>query len=109
MYPRLLLNLYKRSLYRASNNARLNIKRLNHVASKEETKQQEEIVSTVFPDYKVIYVFPFIKQVCGINIVKRRFTIFTGVAVPVIVGLHLANILPYDITFVSIIFGKIPV
>lgn len=110
MYSRLLLNLCERSLYRASSNVRLNIKRSSHhAASKEETKRQEEIVSTIFPDYKVIYVFPFIKQACGINVVKRRFTKFIGVATPVIVGLHLTSILSFDMTFVAIACGKIPI
>lgn len=109
MYSRLLLNLCERSLYRASSNVRLNVKRSSHVASKEETKRQEEIVSTIFPDYKVVYVFPYIKQACGINVVKRRFTILTGVATPVIVGLNLASILSFDITAVSITSGKIPI
>jgi len=105
MYPRLLLNLYERSLYRASSSIRLNINRLNHVANKDEEERKAKTVSTRFPDYKVIYIFPFAKQACGINVVKYRFTIFTGIATPVIFGLHLASILPFDITVVSITTG----
>lgn len=105
MYPRLLLNLYKRSLRRASNSVRVNITRLSHVASKDEKKHQE-IVSERFPDYKVIYVFPFIKQACSVNVTKRRFTIFAVATTPVIIGLYLAGILPLDITAVSITSGN---
>ncbi|XP_024878996.1 transmembrane protein 186 [Temnothorax curvispinosus] len=112
MYPRLLLNLYKRSLHRASNSIRLNslnIKTLSHAATKKESeeKQHAKVVSERFPDYKIIYIFPFVKQVCGINVVKRRVTIFAAAATPVIIGLHLAGILPLDLTVVTITTGAI--
>lgn len=108
MYSRLLLNLCERFLYRTSNSVSYsNIKTISHVANKNEEKQKVEIVSTKFPDYEVIYTFPFIKQVCGLNIVKYRFTIFVGVATPMIIGLHLASILSFDTTIVSIAAGKI--
>jgi len=106
MYLPFLLNLYKRSLYHVTS-VRSTIKRLNHVASKDKKKQEMETVSTKFPDYKVIYIFPFIKQARSINIVKHRFTIFIGITTPVIVGLHLTNILPFDITIGLITSGKI--
>lgn len=110
MCPRLLLNLCKRSLYRASNGVRSNITRLSHVASKDEKKHQElEIVSERFPNYKVIYIFPFVKQACGINVTKRRFTILVGATTPVIIGLYLSDILSSDITTVSLASGNIPV
>lgn len=108
MYPRLLLNLCKRSSYRASSGVRLNFKRSSHVANKDLKKRETEIVSTKFPDYRIIYIFPFIKQVSGINALKRRFTILTGAATPVIISLHLVNILPFEATVASIITGKIP-
>ncbi|KYM94996.1 PREDICTED: transmembrane protein 186-like [Cyphomyrmex costatus] len=108
MYSRLLLNFCERFLYRTSNSVRSpNIKTISHVANKSEEKRKEEFTSTRFPDYEVIYVFPFIKQACGINVVKYRFTIFTGVVAPIIVGLHLANFLPFDITTVSLTTGII--
>ena len=108
MYSRLLSNLCERFLYRASNSVRYsNIKTLSHVANKNEEKQKVEIVSTKFPDYEVIYMFPFIKQACSLNVVKYRFTIFVGVATPVIIGLHLASLLPFDVTSASIAIGKI--
>jgi len=95
-------------LYRASNSVRYsNIKTLSHVANKNEEKQKVEIVSTKFPDYEVIYMFPFVKQACGLNVVKYRFTMFIGVATPVIIGLHLTNFLPFDVTSTSIAVGKI--
>jgi hypothetical protein len=109
MYPRLLLKFCERSLYRISSGVRLNVRRLGHVAKKDEKEREAEPVSTKFPDYKVIYVFPFVKHVSGINIVKRRFTIFAAIATPVIFGLHLASILPVEITAVSIITGKISI
>lgn len=124
MYPRLLLNLCERSLYRVSSGVKSSVKRLSHVASKDEEKRKVENVSTRFPDYKekrkvetvsnastrfpdhkIIYVFPYTKQACGINVVKRRLTLFAGVATPVIIGLHLASILPFDITIVTITTG----
>ncbi|KAG5335089.1 TM186 protein, partial [Acromyrmex charruanus] len=106
MYSRLLSNLCERFLYRVSNSVRYsNIKTLSHVANKNEEKQKVEIVSTKFPDYEVIYMFPFVKQACGLNVVKYRFTIFAGVATPVIIGLHLANFLPFDVTSTSIAVG----
>lgn len=108
MYPRLLLNLCERSLYRVSSGVKLNNKRFSHVANKDIEKREAETVSTRFTDYKVIYMFPFVKQVSGINIIKLRFTIVTGVATPVIIGLHLAGILSFDTTVVSITTGKIP-
>jgi len=107
MYPRLLLNFCERSLYRASSSIGLNVKRLSHVAKKDEKEQQGEIVSTRYPDYKVVYVFPYIKQACGVNIVKRRFSILFGTAAPVIVGLNLAGILSYDTTIPPIVVGVI--
>lgn len=109
MYPRLLLNFCERSVYRASGSIGLNVKRLSHVVKKDEKVQQVEIVSTRFPDYKVIYVFPYIKQACGVNIVKRQFSILFGAAAPVIVGLNLAGVLSYDTTTPPIVVGKNPV
>lgn len=109
MHPRILLNLCKRSLYRASYGITLNIKRSSHAVGKDEEKQQKEIFSMTFPDYKVVYIFPFINQVCAINGVKRRFTVFVGAATPVIVGLYLTSILSFQATVTSIALGKIPV
>ena len=113
MYSRLLSNFCERAknvfLYRASNSIRCsNIKTLSHIAkNKNEEKQKVEIVSTKFPDYEVIYMFPFVKQACGLNVVKYRFTMFIGVATPVIIGFHLTNFLPFDVTSTSITVGKI--
>ncbi|XP_012064279.1 PREDICTED: uncharacterized protein LOC105627610 [Atta cephalotes] len=111
MYSRLLSNFCERAknvfLYRASNSIRCsNIKTLSHIAkNKNEEKQKVEIVSTKFPDYEVIYMFPFVKQACGLNVVKYRFTMFIGVATPVIIGFHLTNFLPFDVTSTSITVG----
>ncbi|KYN11640.1 PREDICTED: transmembrane protein 186 [Trachymyrmex cornetzi] len=106
MYSRLLSNLCERFLYRASNSVRYsNIKTLSHVANKNEEKQKVEIVSTKFPDYEVIYMLPFAKQACSLNVIKYRFTIFVGVATPAIIGLHLTSILSYDVISVSIAIG----
>lgn len=105
MYLRLLLNLCKRSSYRVSNGVRSNVRRFSHIANKDEEKQKVEIVSTRFPDYKVIYTLPLLKQACSINVVKHRFTIFTAVATPVIVGLHLTSVLSLDAAIVSITTG----
>ncbi|XP_070151705.1 transmembrane protein 186-like [Polyergus mexicanus] len=100
MYLRLLTNICDRSLYRTSNNARLQINRLCHAVNKyEEKREMETIISTRFPDYKVIYSFPYIKHASVINIVKHRITIFTtAFIVPVMVGLYLTDIVSSDTT-----------
>ncbi|XP_012543641.1 transmembrane protein 186 [Monomorium pharaonis] len=107
MYPRLLLNFCERFLYRVTcNHIRLNVKRASYVASEDEKERKKvEPVSMKFPDYEVIYRFPFIKLVASINIMKRRFTVLTAAVTPVIFGLHLASILSFDITIVSITTG----
>ncbi|XP_012221177.1 transmembrane protein 186 [Linepithema humile] len=105
MYPRLLLNLCERSLCRASSSFKFPINRLSHALNKREEKPNTEIVSTRFSDYKIIYTFPYIKHVRAINVVKRRLTFFVAAAVPVIVGLHLADIISFDIASSSIASG----
>ncbi|KAL6262327.1 hypothetical protein P5V15_007418 [Pogonomyrmex californicus] len=105
MYPRLLLNLCERSLYRASNCIRLDVKRLSNAANKNE-KNLPEVNSTKFPDYKVIYIFPSIKQVCALNVVKNRFTVLSGVAAPVLIGLKYTNILSFE-TSISLLLAGI--
>lgn len=106
MYFRLLTNICERSLYRPSNNVRLQINRPCH-AIKNEEKRQVEITSTRFPDYKVIYSFPYIKYASIINIVKHRITIFTASVVPVMVGLYLTDTVSLDTTTSAIASGKI--
>lgn len=106
MYPRLLLNFCERALCRAPNNFKFPINRLCHALNKREEKPNAEIVSTKFPDYKIIYAFPYIEHVSAINFVKHRFTFFIGAAVPVILGLHLTDIISFDIASSSIASGK---
>jgi len=105
MYPRLLLNFCEQSLCRASSSFKLSINRLSHALNKREEKPNAEIVSR-FPDYKVIYTFPHIKYVSAINFVKRRLTLFVGAAVPVIFGLHLADIVSFDVASSSVATGE---
>lgn len=105
MYLRLLTNLCERFLYRASSNVGLRINRLCHAANKNEEKQEAKIVSTRFPDYKVIYIFPYIKYISVINKVKFPLTILTATAVPVIAGLYLTNIMSLEMTISSITSG----
>lgn len=107
MYLRLLTNLCERSLYRASSNVGLQINRLCHAANKNEEKQEVEILSTRFPGYKAIYIFPYIKYISIINIVKYRMTMLTAIAAPMIAGLYLVDIMPFDIASSSIASGKI--
>lgn len=107
MYLRLLTNLCERSLYRASSNVGLRIDRLCHAANKNEKKQEEEIVSTKFPDYKIIYIFPYIRYISMINVVKFRMTVLTGMVVPVVAGLYLTNIMSFDMAISAIASGKI--
>ncbi|XP_029170115.1 LOW QUALITY PROTEIN: transmembrane protein 186 [Nylanderia fulva] len=104
MYFRLLTKLCERSLYRTSSNVRPQISRLCHAAEKEE-KQEIEITSERFPDYKVIYIFPYIKYASLINLVKHKMTIFIGAAVPVVGGLCLTNIVSFDTAVSAIASG----
>lgn len=67
----------------------------------------ETVISTRFPDYKVIYSFPYIKHASVINIVKHRITIFTATVVPVMVGLYLTDIVSLDTTTSAIASSKI--
>lgn len=105
MYSRLLLNLCERSLCRASSNFKLPINKSNHALRKHEEKPSAEIVSTKFPDYKIIYIFPYVKQISALNIVKYRLTLFVGAAVPLIAGLHLADIVSFDIASSGVATG----
>lgn len=107
MYLRLLTSLCERSLYRASSNVGFQINRLCHVANKNEGKQEVKTVSTKFPDYKAIYVFPYIKYISIINVVKYQMTVLTVIAVPMITGLYLTDIIPLDIAGSSIASSKI--
>ncbi|KAL0107103.1 hypothetical protein PUN28_015561 [Cardiocondyla obscurior] len=103
MYPRLLLNLYERSIYRASRTVGLNITRTAYTTVKREEKT--EIVSEKFPDYKVLYIFPFVKKISSVNILKRKFTILNGIGIPVSIGLSLTGILTVDTTITLITTG----
>lgn len=105
MYLRLLTNLCERSLYRASSNVGLRINRLCHAANKNEKKQ--EIVSKRFPDYKVIYIFPYIRYISVINKVKFQMTVIIATTMPVIAGLYLTNIMSLDMAISAIASGKI--
>lgn len=107
MYLRLLTNLCERSLYRASSNVGLRINRLCHAANKNEKKQEMEIVSTRFPDYKAIYIFPYIRFISIINKVKFQMTVIIATAMPVIAGLYLTNIMSLDMAISAIASGKI--
>lgn len=107
MYFRLLTNICERSLYRTSNNVRLQISRPCHAVNKNEEKREVEITSTRFPDYKMIYSFPYIKYASIINIIKQRITIFTAAVVPVMVGLYLTDTVALDTTTSAIASGKI--
>ncbi|XP_011874335.1 PREDICTED: transmembrane protein 186 [Vollenhovia emeryi] len=113
MHPRLLLNFCERSLHRVSCGVRLNVKRLSHVAGNDEKRQAapassgKEIASARFPEYKVIYMLPFIRQASNINVVKYRCTLLVGAATPAIVGLCLTGILSLDTTLASITSGAL--
>lgn len=106
MYPRLLSNLCERSLCRVLNSFKFPINRLSHALHKHEEKPNAEIVSTRFPDYKIIYTFHYIKHISALNTAKRRLTFFVGAAGPIIVGLQLADIISFDIASSSIASGK---
>ncbi|KAL6425718.1 hypothetical protein ACFW04_009660 [Cataglyphis niger] len=106
MYFRLLTNICERSLYRTSNNVRLQINRPCH-AIKNEEKRKVEITSTRFAGYKVIYSFPYIKYASIINMVKYKITIFTAAVVPVMVGLYLTDTVSLETTTSAIASGVI--
>ncbi|XP_050460158.1 transmembrane protein 186 [Cataglyphis hispanica] len=106
MYFRLLTNICERSLYRTSNNVRLQINRPCH-AIKNEEKRKVEITSTRFPDYKIIYSFPYIKYASTINMVKHKITLFTAAVVPVIVGFYLTDTVSLDTATSAIASGVI--
>jgi len=113
MYHRLGLthfarSAYKFNAYRASSGIRFQINRFNNVASDNGNQQKvESCALTRFSGYKLIYVFPYIKYVSKLNIIKRGFTLFFGAAIPAIACLNLANIVPVDIGFIFLINGKI--
>lgn len=106
MYFRLLTRLCGRSLYCTSSNVRPQISRLCHAVNKNEEKREVEITSERFHDYKVIYIFPYVKYASLINFMKYRLTIFTGATVPVIAGLCLTNVVSLDIAASAIASGK---
>jgi len=80
---------------------------LNHVASENGNQPKEEIISSRFADYKIIYTFPYIKYAGKINIIKRQFTFFFGAATPVTICLQLTNILSFDIAIGFLMSGKV--
>lgn len=105
MYFRLLTNLCKRSLYRPSSNVGLQVGRLCHAAAKNEEKREVETASIKFPDYKIIYSFPYIRYVSAMNVTKYRLTIFILAFTPAMAGLNLMDIVPFDITSSCIASG----
>lgn len=107
MYHRLCLNLYERSLYRISSGVRFQFSRLNHIASKDEAQRNVETVLTKFPDYKIIYSFPYIKYMGNINRMKQRFTILLGATLPATVCLQLTGILSFDTAASLTMTGKV--
>lgn len=105
------MKLCERSLYRGFTNIRLRCSTLSHTITKKDTekdikKPSIDLLSKKFPGYKVIYVFPFIHYAFITNIAKRNLTYFTGLLVPVMIGLRMVDIIP-NIAETSIITGKI--
>lgn len=47
-----------------------------------------------FPGYDVIYTFPYITELSGLNKAKRNFTIFTGVSTLTSLCLQLLDFIP---------------
>lgn len=104
MYFRLFTRLCGRSLYRTSN-VGPQVNKLCHAVKKNEEKREIEISSERFPDYKVIYIFPYVKHASVINHVKYRLTIFTGAAVPVIAGFYFINFVSLETAVSAIASG----
>ncbi|CAK9798964.1 Transmembrane protein 186 [Anthophora plagiata] len=60
------------------------IRRCSHIIDKQECDvPPKTIQSKIYPDYKIIYKFPYIVHASLLNKVKRNYLVFVGASVPV--------------------------
>lgn len=69
------------------------IRKYNNVSDNEKRNIPKIMKSIKYPDYNVIYTFPYIVPAYILNKVKRNITIFCGITIPVTTTLQMLNII----------------
>lgn len=84
----LKVNFFKRLKYFHNNT---NIMINNYVSSSKKYNVSSSMKSVLYPDYKIIYIFPYIKIPYILNKMKRNCTISFFVNIPITVSLQMWN------------------
>lgn len=98
---------YRRLIYRQYIKINNVIRSYSHVSDDNKKKSSEIIKSLKFPDYQLVYVFPYIDFPRLSNVMKRNQTIATGLSVPVFIGLQVTGLIPEDECIKLICAGKL--
>lgn len=84
----LKVNFFKRLKYFHNNT---NIMINNYASSSKKYNVSSSMKSVLYPDYKIIYIFPYIKIPYILNKMKRNCTISFCVNIPITVSLQMWN------------------
>ncbi|XP_076645065.1 transmembrane protein 186-like [Halictus rubicundus] len=70
--------------------------------------QAKKIMQKIkYPDYEIVYTFPYIKHVSAINVIKRNQTVFTGACTLTCIGARLLDFISTDICLSAIATSSI--
>ncbi|XP_078040236.1 uncharacterized protein LOC144471749 [Augochlora pura] len=91
-------------MYRLFSNSNINRCCSKSLPSKQETNDPIKIVKSVkYPDYEIIYSYPYIRYVSGMNVAKRTQTVFCGVCTVTSIGARLLNCISTDLCLSCIV------
>ncbi|XP_054016745.1 transmembrane protein 186 [Hylaeus anthracinus] len=88
--------VYGRLMQRVSVKVDTTIRHCSKITYKREKNHLQVNKSVKYPDYKIIYSFPYVRYTSFLNVLKRNQTIVTGALIPIFAGLQLLNIVSMD-------------
>ncbi|CAK9833017.1 hypothetical protein ANTRET_LOCUS9762 [Anthophora retusa] len=78
------------------------IKRCSHTFDKQEHDGPQKITkSAIYPDYQIIYKFPYIKNALIVSKIKRNFTVVIGVTIPAMGILTMTDLIETDFDMID--------
>ncbi|XP_076288890.1 transmembrane protein 186-like [Lasioglossum baleicum] len=98
---------YGRLINRLFSNTNINKYCHTNIYKKVINDSTKILKSEKYPDYEVVYTFPYIKHLCAVNIIKRNQTVFTGACTLTCIGARLLDLISTDICLSTIVTSSL--